>query len=393
MNQSAADIARPHLAVLSDELAKAGVIRTPQWAEAFSKVPRHVLVPRWYEQETNARGITVWRLRHTVHEGGLEDVYRDRTLVTALDPASAEKVDDQAWTGIPTSSSTLPSLMAGMLDDLSVQDGQRVLEIGTGTGYNAGLLSARLADHLVHSVDVDPDFVQLARTRLGQLGFHPHLAVGDGQSGFPGGGRFDRIIATCSVPRIPDAWIEQTEPGGFVLTDLACGIDGGIVRLAVEADGTATGHYTRTSGRFMPARSAPTTYPNRQRAPYATETGTRPTVVTATDIRGCYPFRLLLGFTLPDAELVYHIDDDGRTALQLQTPDGAWARTPLTAPHGGATVTWGGPGELWEEVEAAWRWWTEQGMPDQSRYGITRAPDGHVHAWYAPDGRRWNLGA
>ncbi|WP_229869397.1 methyltransferase domain-containing protein [Streptomyces inusitatus] len=332
-------------------------------------------------------------MRHA-HGGGLSQVYRDVTLVTALDPDTSERVDETAWTGFATSSSTQPSLMAGMLEDLAVLDGHRVLEVGTGTGYNTALLCARLGDRRVYSVDIDPALVGAARTRLARLGHAPSLVAGDGQDGHPSGGPFDRIIATCSVPRIPAAWIAQTRPGGLIVADLDCGVEGGLVRLTVEPDGTARGHFTRTAGRFMPARTSATSYPSTERAPYAPETLTRPTAVGAAQIRSEYGFRLLLALSLTDAELVYHLDDSGAMSLQLQTPDGSWARSPLAdATDRPATVTYGGTAELWQRVEETWTWWTGQDRPDQTRYGVTREPDGRMYAWHAPTGRHWQLRA
>src|SRR5207248_8077907 len=70
-----------------------------------------------------------------------------------------------------TSTSSMPSLMWAMLDALEVEPGHRVLEIGTGSGYNAALLSERLGDELVTSVDVDGELVELARARLAQAGY------------------------------------------------------------------------------------------------------------------------------------------------------------------------------------------------------------------------------
>ncbi|MFE1963297.1 methyltransferase domain-containing protein [Streptomyces sp. NPDC059479] len=387
------DGAQPYMAALTATLEQDGAIRTRPWAKAFSSVPRHVFVPRWYAQETNDRGIAVWRMQVALDQGRLAEVYRDETLVTALDPDTAKKVDEWAWTGVATSSSTMPSLMAGMLEDLCVQDGHRVLEVGTGTGYNAALLCARLGDQLVHSVDIDPALVRAARERLASIGYVPQLAAADGQLGYPDDYQFDRIIATCSVPRIPEAWIEQTRPGGFILTDLVTGIEGGLVRLAVDDDGAARGGFTANSGRFMPARVSTTTYPRPEREPYAPETDERPTTVTAADIRTHYPFRLLLGFTLPTADLVYHLDDDGTMAVQLQTPDGTWARTPVAEQPGGATVTYGGPPDLWEQVEAAWVWWNERGRPDQTLFGLTREAGREMYVRFGPDGRCWELGA
>lgn len=388
MTSSAIDRARPYMAALADELATTGAIRSRPWAEAFASVPRHLFVPRWYEQETNEKGITVWR-EHQPTNNDLAAAYRDQTLVTVLDHTSAEQVDETAWTGVPTSSSTLPSLMAGMLEDLQVEDGHRVLEIGTGTGYNAALLSHRLGEHLVHSVDVDPALIENAQQRLGDAGYMPQLAPCDGTGGYPGGQAYDRIIATCSVPAIPPAWLAQSKPGALIVADVALGIEGGLVRLAVDRHGRAVGHFTGTTGRFMAARSQALAYVPPHRTERAPEAGTRATTVTAADIRSAYPFRLLLAFHLPRTELVYHVDESGM-ALQIQSADGSWARTPL-AGDDTATVTHGGPAELWQQVEAAWRWWTDAGRPAQDRFGYAREADGSAHVWHIPDGTRWDL--
>ncbi len=391
MTDPTLEAARPYMVALADELTKAGTIRSPEWAEAFATVPRHAFVPKWYEQETNDNGITVWRRRQTdTTDNGLAAVYRDTTLVTALDPDTAQQVDESAWTGVPTSSSTLPSLMAGMLEELSVQDGHRVLEVGTGTGYNAALLCARLGDRAVHSVDIDPELVRTAERRLSKIGYAPQLASTDGQTGHPGGGPFDRIIATCSVPAIPQAWIEQTEPGSIIHTDIALGIEGGLVRLTTDEERRAGGRFTRTTGRFMAARADARVYPHPNHAPAAPEAGKRPTPVTAADIRTHYPFRLLLAFQLPKAKLVYHRNDANALSLQLQQNDGSWARVPLGGDETGI-VAFGGTLDLWAQVEAAWKWWNEVSRPAQDQFGYVREPDGRVSVWHVPGGRRWEL--
>ncbi|QKV97504.1 methyltransferase domain-containing protein [Streptomyces sp. NA02950] len=379
------------MTALADELIKAGAIRTRPWAEAFANTPRHAFVPRWFQQETNDKGIAVWREHQgTASADDLAAVYRDQTLVIALDPATAERVDETAWTGVATSSSTLPSLMAGMLEDLGVEDGHKVLEIGTGTGYNSALLCARLGERLVHSVDVDPALVQEAQHHLADAGYTPQLASGDGTQGYPTGDTFDRIIGTCSVPAIPRAWIEQSTPGTILVADVALGIEGGLVRLAVDEQQRAHGHFTSTAGRFMAARSQARTYTAPQRPGRAPEAETRPTTVTANDIRGNYPFRLLLALHLPGAELVYHVDDFAGMAIQIQRADGSWARTPLAGENTG-TVTYGGDAELWKQAEAAWRWWNDMGRPSQDRFGYAREADGSAHVRHIPDGTRWDL--
>ncbi|MFI5973486.1 methyltransferase domain-containing protein [Streptomyces sp. NPDC051452] len=389
MSVTAHDVARPYLADLAQNLTALGAIRSKPWAEAFATVPRHLFVPSWYEQETDDRGIAVWRQRHAGDGGALAAVYRDVTLVTALDPETAKQVAPDAWTGIPTSSSTLPSLMAGMLEDLGVSDGHRVLEIGTGTGYNAALLCARLGSTAVHSVDVDEDLVKTARDRLFDAGYSPRLRAGDGTLGYPGDHTFDRIIATCSVPTIPNAWIQQLRPGGIMVADVALGIEGGLVRLSCGTDGLARGFFTANGGRFMPARSNALTYPARTRPERAPRAGSRPTRLTAKEIRTHYPLRLVLAFHLPAAELVYHSDEEG-LALQLQCPDGSWARVPLAGDNEGV-VTFGGNDALWRRAEEAWQWWNDVGCPAQDRFGYARESDGTAYAWHLPSGARWSL--
>lgn len=126
---------------------------------------------------------------------GLDLVYSPVTLTTAL--------ADWGTHQVAVSSSTKPDLMLRMLETLDVQDGHRVLEIGTGSGYNAALLAHRLGDDQVFSIDVDHELVDAARRRLDRIGRRPTLITGDGVNGLPEHAPYDRIIATCSVPAVP----------------------------------------------------------------------------------------------------------------------------------------------------------------------------------------------
>ena len=132
----------------------------------------------------------------------LDQVYADRVLVTQLDD------DPTRWRtaretgpvfGVPTSSSSQPAIMAVMLAVLDVTAGQRVLEIGTGTGYNTALLCHRTGDANVTTVDIDAALVATARARLDDCGYHPTCVAGDGIEGYPAGAPYDRVLATCAV--------------------------------------------------------------------------------------------------------------------------------------------------------------------------------------------------
>ncbi|MEY9488532.1 protein-L-isoaspartate(D-aspartate) O-methyltransferase [Streptomyces calvus] len=151
------------------------------------------------------------------------------------------------------SSSSQPSLMALMLAGLDVRDGHDVLEIGTGSGYNAALLAHRLGDDdLVTTVDLDPELTASARRHLDAAGHHPVVVTGDGARGVPERAPFDRIIATCALPSLPRAWLAQCRPGARIVAPFATGL----VALTVRDAGHAEGRFLHTPAYFVPLRGA-----------------------------------------------------------------------------------------------------------------------------------------
>ncbi|WP_432012927.1 methyltransferase domain-containing protein [Streptomyces cucumeris] len=253
--------ADPHAAAAAEaraglvrRLTEGGALTDPRWRAAFEAVPRHLFVPCYYEAgeerggECAASGGAVytrlWRDDPDPSRRArwLAGAYADAPLAT--------------WVrgGELISSSSQPSLMARMLEALEVADGNGVLEIGTGTGYNAALLAHRLGDDRVTTLDLEPELTETARGHLAAAGFRPAAVTGDGARGWPDRAPYDRIIATCAVPSVPAVWLTQCRPGALLLMPLATGL----VTLRVADTGHGEGRFLATPAYFVPLRgSAP----------------------------------------------------------------------------------------------------------------------------------------
>jgi protein-L-isoaspartate(D-aspartate) O-methyltransferase len=174
-----------------EQIRRHGAPLTRELAAAFATVPREAFVGNGFQRRNGT-----W-----VAPGDrdfLATVYRDDVLITKLNGRT------------PVSSSSQPSLMAIMLAALDVRPGQRILEIGAGTGYNAALLAALGAT--VTSVDVQADVADHARASLERAGVAGVEVIhGDGYAGVTGA-HFDRVIVTVGVAGLSPRWLSQLEP-------------------------------------------------------------------------------------------------------------------------------------------------------------------------------------
>jgi len=208
---------------LIDALRDAGHITTPRVEAAFRAIPRHIFLP----------------------DAPLETVYANDAIPT-------KKRD-----GVAISSSSQPTVMAVMLEQLDLQRGQRVLEIGAGTGYNAALMAHIVGGAgRVVAIDIDDDIVADARAHVAAAGVdNVEVVRGDGADGYPAAAPYDRIILTVGAWDIAPAWVAQLEHGGRLLLPLA--LQGNVQKLvAFERAGDHLVSVSVRDGGFMPLRGA-----------------------------------------------------------------------------------------------------------------------------------------
>lgn len=157
--------------------------------DALHAVPRHLFLP----------GLP------------FEQVYAGEAIVTRHGPD-----------GLPISSCSEPAIVVTMLRQLDPQPGDRVLEIGAGTGWNAALLAFLVGESgAVTTIDLDEDIVCNARANLHAAGFgRVRVVEGDGWLGHPGGAPYDRIEATVGVWDLSSRWIAQLREGGVLVVPL-----------------------------------------------------------------------------------------------------------------------------------------------------------------------------
>lgn len=162
---------------LVDALVAARRLRTPRIIDAMGAVPRHLFVP----------------------DALLAQAYEDHPLPIGSGQTISE-----------------PSVVAVMTEALEPRATDKVLEIGTGSGYQAAVL-AELVAH-VYTIELLPELAVVARARLDRLGHsNIHTRIGDGYRGWPEEAPFDRILVTAAPPELPPALLEQLAEGGVLV--------------------------------------------------------------------------------------------------------------------------------------------------------------------------------
>ncbi len=164
---------------LVDQLTREGCIKDPRVREAFLRVPREEFV----------------------RPQDREDAYVDAPLPIG---------EGQTISA--------PSMIAIMLEEAALEPGEKVLEVGTGSGYHAALLAALVGAENVTTIERIPSLADWGRLNLARAGFGGvSVVVGDGSLGYPPRAPYDCIMATAGAPRIPGPWAKQLTPRGRIV--------------------------------------------------------------------------------------------------------------------------------------------------------------------------------
>jgi protein-L-isoaspartate(D-aspartate) O-methyltransferase len=197
-----------------DEQLRARGIRDPRVLEAMTRVPRHAFVPA----------------------AGRDEAYGDHPL-----PIGHGQTISQ------------PYIVAFMSEALRLEPSHRVLEIGTGSGYQAAVLAALAKE--VYTIEIVAPLAEQARERLPALGYrNVEVRTGNGYLGWPERAPYDRVMVTAAPDHVPDALLKQLKIGGL----MAIPVGTGIQELRILRR-TATGTETLSTlpVRFVPMTSKP----------------------------------------------------------------------------------------------------------------------------------------
>ena len=350
---------------LAKELRSAGDL-SAECASAFETVRREQFVPDkiWVRPDYAEPHVPVDRVNEP--EKWLSYVYSDRVLVTQFDDGATK------WPDVgrrPTSSASMPSVVAGMLTSLAPESDDSVLEIGTGTGFNAALLAEMVGgDGNVTTIEIEEKIASAARRNLDRAGCRwVNVDVADASTKVFDD-KFDCVIATAGVHvgQLPYSWVACTRPGGTILAPMRADLASGpLVKFEVGDDGTARGRAVRMRVGFMELRSHRVRSLPLAELPSVNAGFISNSRINPFDALSNEDSRWALAVALPSCR--YEIEE----VTQYRRHEIAWLMDPMSeswacvAPcsEDMYTVRQFGPRRLWDEAVRALDWWKRKGEP------------------------------
>jgi protein-L-isoaspartate(D-aspartate) O-methyltransferase len=316
--------------------------------EAFRQVDRALFVPTYYRHQG-----AEW-----TREPAGSLVYEDRALTT------------QMRNGLPSSSSSQPSVMAVMLEALAVHPGMQVLEVGTGTGYNAAILAQLVGTSgQVTTVDVDDTLLDEAQQRLRTAGCAERVTVRqvDGRTCVSETATFDRILLTASFRAFEPAWEDQLAASGIVVGNLQGPLSSVLLLLQKDQEQQMQGRLLPHSAFFM-ALHGPA-YPTLQAPDWSRfeaiprqSREANPALLQALRQQA---FLFFLHGQLPQAQV--HLRAIGTPEQHdLCTAFLSGERIVLLHQNGSVEAS----GSLWEEIAHAYQRYQQMGTPALADYQV-----------------------
>lgn len=213
---SAGDFRQERETMVARQIRARGVTDPPV-LEAMRRIPRHCFVPA----------------------GSQEEAYEDHPVSIGHGQTISQ-----------------PFIVALMTAFLKLGPGDRVLEVGTGSGYQAAVLSALVGD--VFTIEIEPDLARQARERLACLGYrNVHVRLGDGRLGWEEHAPFDGIVVTAAAPSVPPALVRQLKEGGRICIPLG---EADQIQVLTVLEKDAFGRLAvkeKVPVRFVPLRGGP----------------------------------------------------------------------------------------------------------------------------------------
>lgn len=344
--------------------------RTEHIKAAIRAVPRHPFIPVRAQALLGADETEQIIDRDADPKAWWAAVYSDSVIVTQIADGTGEI---RAGAREPTSSASAPSTVADLLGWLEPEPGHRVLEVGTGTGWTAALLSHLVGDEgVATSIEVDPQVAERAAKNLSDAGVQAQLVVGDGAAGCPGRAPFDRVHVTCGIRQVPHNWIEQTRPGGTIVLPYCPGLGNGHgLRLTVFPDGTASGRFQGFAAYMMMRSQRPAHATRDDGSGQYSSTRIDPRTIAYAPPGALVAMAGLTGFQVTsrqqgDQFYVWVVDQDHPEVWTLVTHEPGQPEF---------EVYQLGERSLWEEVTDAYFRWVGWGEPSRERFGMTVTPE------------------